>query len=187
MAELEDKYSRFRRNTDIDLLAEIAAGGESGGLDNYYTKAQSDTITDALDDRVTDLEAAPGGGVTDHGALTGLTDDDHTQYHNDTRGDIRYYTKAQVDTSLSGKSDTSHNHDSRYYTETEVDNLLDDKVDLSELTDYAGVSDTPRYLMFNTTWPARPADTRMTFYIGGTESDTPADAVTGDVWIPGGL
>ncbi len=38
-----------------------------------------------------------GGGVTDHGALTGLADDDHPQYHNDSRGDSRYYTKAQVD------------------------------------------------------------------------------------------
>ncbi len=39
----------------------------------------------------------PSGGVTDHGALTGLGDDDHTQYHNDSRGDARYYTQAQVD------------------------------------------------------------------------------------------
>jgi len=31
-----------------------------------------------------------GGGVTDHGELTGLGDDDHTQYHNDARGDVRY-------------------------------------------------------------------------------------------------
>ncbi|WP_424363610.1 collagen-like triple helix repeat-containing protein [Methylocystis parvus] len=31
-----------------------------------------------------------GGGVTDHGALTGLSDDDHTQYHTDARGDARY-------------------------------------------------------------------------------------------------
>jgi hypothetical protein len=38
-----------------------------------------------------------GAGVTDHGMLTGLSDDDHTQYHNDTRGDIRYYTKSQID------------------------------------------------------------------------------------------
>lgn len=29
-------------------------------------------------------------GATDHGALTGLGDDDHSQYHNDTRGDARY-------------------------------------------------------------------------------------------------
>ena len=49
-------------------------------------------------------------GVTDHGALTGLSDDDHGQYHNDARGDARYYTKAQVDTSLSGKAATSHTH-----------------------------------------------------------------------------
>jgi hypothetical protein len=28
--------------------------------------------------------------VTDHGGLTGLSDDDHSQYHNDTRGDARY-------------------------------------------------------------------------------------------------
>jgi len=31
-----------------------------------------------------------GAGVTDHGALTGLADDDHTQYHTDARGDARY-------------------------------------------------------------------------------------------------
>jgi hypothetical protein len=37
------------------------------------------------------------GGVTDHGLLTGLSDDDHPQYLNTTRGDARYYTKAQED------------------------------------------------------------------------------------------
>jgi hypothetical protein len=31
-----------------------------------------------------------GAGVTDHGALTGLADDDHPQYHTDARGDARY-------------------------------------------------------------------------------------------------
>ena len=36
------------------------------------------------------VDATGGGGVTDHGALTGLADDDHTQYHNDARGDARY-------------------------------------------------------------------------------------------------
>ena len=30
------------------------------------------------------------GGVSDHGALTGLADDDHAQYHTDARGDARY-------------------------------------------------------------------------------------------------
>jgi hypothetical protein len=36
------------------------------------------------------LVGGGGGGVSDHGALTGLTDDDHTQYHTDARGDARY-------------------------------------------------------------------------------------------------
>lgn len=41
-----------------------------------------------------------GGGVTDHGALTGLGDDDHAQYHTDARGDARYYGKSTVDAAL---------------------------------------------------------------------------------------
>lgn len=41
------------------------------------------------------------GGITDHGALTGLSDDDHTQYHTDARGDARYAA-------------TAHNHTGTY-------------------------------------------------------------------------
>ena len=58
--------------------------------------------------------------ATDHWALTWLADDDHTQYHNDTRWDDRYYTKTLLDW---------WQLDDRYYTETEADNLLDDKQD----------------------------------------------------------
>lgn len=36
------------------------------------------------------ITAAGATGVTDHGVLTGLADDDHPQYHTDTRGDARY-------------------------------------------------------------------------------------------------
>jgi hypothetical protein len=60
--ELEDKYERFFRSTDIDLLAEIAAGGSGGGLANYYTKTETNTITNALDARITTLENGGGGG-----------------------------------------------------------------------------------------------------------------------------
>lgn len=63
--------------------------------------------------------ASAATGVTDHGALTGLSDDDHTQYFNQARGDARYYTESEVDAALSGKSDTGHTHDDRYYTESE--------------------------------------------------------------------
>ena len=47
--------------------------------------------------------------------------------------DDLYYTKSDVDTALSGKSDTDHNHDSRYYTESEVDTLLSAKADTSDV------------------------------------------------------
>lgn len=36
------------------------------------------------------LSLPAGAAATDHGALTGLADDDHTQYYNQTRGDARY-------------------------------------------------------------------------------------------------
>lgn len=73
-----------------------------------------------------------GSGVSDHGALTGLADDDHPQYHNDVRGDARYsqlghtHSYAPVvhshvigDTTglqvaLDGKAAASHNHDGVY-------------------------------------------------------------------------
>ncbi len=38
-----------------------------------------------------------GGGVTDHGALTGLEDDDHPNLWNDTRGDAKIATHAADD------------------------------------------------------------------------------------------
>lgn len=49
--------------------------------------------------------ATPASGVTDHGLLSGLADDDHSQYHNDARGDARYAPIAKGVTN----GDT-HNH-----------------------------------------------------------------------------
>lgn len=43
---------------------------------------------------------AQSAGVTDHGALSGLNEDDHPQYHTDARGDARYYTKTATDALL---------------------------------------------------------------------------------------
>lgn len=51
-----------------------------------------------------------GGGSSDHGALTGLADDDHSHYHDDARGDVRYYTRPQADALLGGKADSAHTH-----------------------------------------------------------------------------
>ena len=100
-------------------------------------------------------------GTIDHGLLNGLADDDHTQYHNDTRGDARYYTEteldagqldnryyreAEVDTisgNLSSEIDSdisthssSADHDGRYYTEAEVDALTWTESDITDLDKY---------------------------------------------------
>lgn len=49
---------------------------------------ESDSVTHNEDDKTIAIEA--GGGVSDHGALSGLEDDDHPQYHTDERADERY-------------------------------------------------------------------------------------------------
>jgi len=92
-----------------------------------------------------EISTATGTLTSDHGNLTGLVDDDHTQYHNDTRGDIRYYTKTQLNTGQL---------DNRYYTETEVDTIsgslqinINNKPDtLLELTDTPSTYDNSKYL-----------------------------------------
>lgn len=53
-------------------------------------------------------EVLAEGGVVEHGALLGLTDDDHPQYHTDGRGDARYYKKAEVDTAVAAKANAEN-------------------------------------------------------------------------------
>lgn len=59
------------------------SGVPAGGTDGQVLTKQSGVDGDV------DWET-PGTGVTDHGALSGLADDDHTQYYNEARGDARY-------------------------------------------------------------------------------------------------
>lgn len=49
------------------------------------------------------INSPSASGISDHGGLTGLGDDDHTQYHNDARGDARYAPIAHV-----GAGGTAH-------------------------------------------------------------------------------
>ena len=81
-----------------------------------------------------------GGGVTDHGLLLGLGDDDHTQYHNNTRGDARYYTQSQVDALTWTESDIT---DLDKYTQAEVDTIsgsLSSEID-SDISIHAASND----------------------------------------------
>lgn len=69
----------------------------------------------------------PGGaGVSDHGELEGLLDDDHIQYHNDTRGDARYYTQTLLNSTANGKGASliGIEDTGTYYTGTDVEAAL---------------------------------------------------------------
>ncbi len=77
-------------------------------------------------------QGPPGtGGDVTHGSLNGLENDDHPQYHNDARGDARYYTKPQVDAGLAGKSNTGHGH--AIADVAGLQSALDSKLDNSAL------------------------------------------------------
>ncbi|MCC7375781.1 MAG: hypothetical protein IT581_14075, partial [Verrucomicrobiales bacterium] len=76
---------------DISLFANVPQARLLGRYSASTGVAQYITIGSGLSlDLAGNLTASGGGGVTDHGALTGLADDDHPQYHNNTRGDARY-------------------------------------------------------------------------------------------------
>ena len=60
-----------------------------------FTVTAPDTIR--VDYETMVAGAGGSGGVTDHGLLTGLLDDDHPQYLTSGRGDVRYYSKSYVD------------------------------------------------------------------------------------------
>jgi hypothetical protein len=49
-----------------------------------------------------------GGGVTDHGMLTGLADDDHLQYLTDARGDARYTPIDPVTLGINATADATN-------------------------------------------------------------------------------
>lgn len=109
--------------TDIDniLLNSIEAAQDAVGT----SLTDSSTIDFTYNDPANTITADVIQSGIDHGSISGLADDDHTQYHNDARGDARYYTETELD---------AGQLDNRYYTETEVDALLalqDEAVEIS--------------------------------------------------------
>jgi hypothetical protein len=74
----------------VDELEELAE--QPAGNDIVYIVDVSEPI-DEDKDKYIEIDNLLAGTVSDHGGLTGLADDDHAQYHNDTRGDARYFTR----------------------------------------------------------------------------------------------
>jgi len=81
----------YRQNQHINSSAGAADSGKPVVLD----------VTGHIDSSMID------DSDIDHGSIGGLADDDHTQYHNDTRGDARYYRQNQFINSSSGATDAA--------------------------------------------------------------------------------
>jgi hypothetical protein len=64
------------------------------------------SITETDDGSNETLVISSNDSEVDHGELAGLDDDDHSQYHNDTRGDARYFQQSEFLDSSSGSGDS---------------------------------------------------------------------------------
>lgn len=91
----------------------LVAIDSAGSVVHWVTGADSQALLDAI-------EAASGGIITDHGTLLGLGDDDHPQYLNNSRGDVRYEPIGAV----AAHASAGDPHP-QYLTETEGDALYD--------------------------------------------------------------
>jgi hypothetical protein len=107
----------------------------------FYTKDDIDeqelvvaTALNDLEDRKLDASA-----MTSYSSATEVNTALSGKSDTGHTHDDRYYTKTEVNTALSGKSDTSHTHDDRYYTKTEQDetNLVVSSA-LNELNEQIG-------------------------------------------------
>jgi hypothetical protein len=84
-------------STALDDLSDVTAVGPANGDVLTYQSGTGTWVP----------AAGSAGTTTDHGLLTGLGDDDHPQYLNTARGDVRYYTQTQINTQMAGKINTS--------------------------------------------------------------------------------
>lgn len=84
------------------------------------------------------LTNLPAGGVSDHGALTGLSDDDHTQYHTDARGDARYDAIGAA-TAAQAAAVQRANHTGTQTADTITDGTTNKVYSATEQTKLAGI------------------------------------------------
>lgn len=154
----------------LDALSDVNTVGATNGQSLVY---QSGNWVPAT--------VTSGGGVTDHGALTGLSDDDHPQYLNNARGDARYFTQAQVTTSLAAKQDTAAKGALNGYAGLDATG----KVPTSQLpSSLALVAQSKGVAIYNTgssSYPARPVGYASVEWIGPVDPGTAAQDY--DTWI----
>ena len=110
----QEQYNRELLAGNIDENAIYLTTDDSQEQIENISEALN-TIQEELDDKADKSTSLSGYGITDA------------------------YTKAQVDSALSGKAASSHNHDDRYYTESEMDTKLSGKANASHTHDAANI------------------------------------------------
>lgn len=137
---------------------------------------------------------AQNPGVTDHGALTGLADDDHAQYHNDARADSWYTSKSIFDLNdvLSGAVSDGHilvwRNSGANWVGEDPDGLLS----ITELSDvYSSMTPTDGQLLTYDAvngWQAEDATITQELYVDGTwAKQTSTTTGTGNVELDGSV
>lgn len=108
------------------------------------TQEQADLLYSAILHQHDDLYSLLGHGH-DHGELSGLADDDHTQYYNQMRGDARYLRSVpqQDHGGLAGLADDDH---TQYYNQTRGDARY------SLIAEYCFVSNSASLTVPNGSW-----------------------------------
>lgn len=95
------------------------------------TMVDSATVNFTYNDAGNQIYADVIQSGIDHGSISGLGDDDHIQYLNNTRGDARYYTQTQLN---------AGQLNSLYYTETEINAFLAAKANLTSIGAANGIA-----------------------------------------------
>lgn len=147
-SEGTDKISAHLKGIDAALLA--------SSTDEKVKVSSNDTTAKYLEDAIVvsdgsnatnilELSTLNDGGdedvqiqidqsKIDHGSLAGLGDDDHSQYHNDTRGDARYYTKTLLNSTSNaeGASLIGIEDSAAQFTSTNVEGALAEALDAAQ-------------------------------------------------------
>lgn len=100
----DDDHPQYHNNTRGDARYEQKLGNPA--VDDYLLSSK----TTGERSWVPAATIGGGEGTTDHGLLTGLGDDDHSQYHNAARADAWLAGKTFDHGALSGKDDDDHPH-----------------------------------------------------------------------------
>jgi len=117
---------------DVDQLLNGKSDVGHNHDDRYYTEQETDTLLSGKANTA-DLGALAAKDKADWNSdLSNVPETFPPSAHDH---DGRYYTEAETDALLSGKSDTGHVHDDRYYTEAETDALLSGKSDTGHTHD----------------------------------------------------